>query len=82
MYTLIWQSPTRSLEDFMQAIVLCDDSIESLRDVAIQYRNLGDFDKAVRHYGKIIRLESGDSSVSLPRRIVLEQLEAERRWII
>ena len=51
------------MEDFGRAIALEPDNIESLRNRAILYRELGEPDKAVRDYDEIIRLEPNDTSV-------------------
>ena len=62
-------------DDFGRAIALDPDSIDSLRNRANLYRNLGEPDKAVRDHDEIIRLDPGDPSVRQDRQTALEQAE-------
>ena len=65
------------MQDFGRAITLDPENVESLRQRAILYRELGEPDQAVRDYDQIIRLEPGDPSVRQERKLTVK--EAERR---
>ena len=61
--------------DFGRAIALDPDNIDSLRNRANLYRNLGEPDEAVRDYDEIICLDPSDPSVRQDRQAALEQAE-------
>ena len=65
------------MEDFGRVIVLDPDNIESLRNRAVLYLDLGEPDKAVRDYDEVIRLDPNDTSVREERQQALEEAEAE-----
>ena len=63
--------------DFGRAIALDPEDIDSLRNRAIMYLELGEPEKAVRDYDEVIRLDPDDPSVREERQQALEEAEAE-----
>ena len=51
------------MEDFGRAVALDPEDIDSLRNRAVMYLELGEPDKAVRDYDEVIRLDPDDLSV-------------------
>ena len=65
----------RAVADFGRSIELDPENVESRRNRAILYQELGEPGKAVADYDEIIRLEPGDTSAIEERRQAIAEAE-------